>query len=444
MDKEWNRKHEWTLKERELYYTQLRQEKESVTSKFIKEKDDAILKIKEEVKNDIIGMDREFTKTMKKEKQRFDQLKRENSELLTKLKQSKEVVKLSADNITKKDNIIAELKNIINSSGRKIKDERDNIQKEREIIDEQKKKVMEEKLQLEAAIEELTYQNKDLKKKLELSQSFLNEKSNEYDENIKTSSDLKKKLSQWQAELETLKSIYQEETAALKAEVEKSNHEADEFEHICNTKDKMLDDKNNIIETLKSAVGEKEKEIKLLKEERDSDSQKVYYETKLQEEYEENERLRRKIEDYSIQIQDYEEDNDRINKDIEKIDYENSVLKQKLEQKDDLFKNVSFEVDAIKQSSLKDKQEISKRDEVIQDLKKTFKELNDSYMKKNQDLRTVIDKFESFKEKAYKEIEENKAELKTVKAENVILINKIENMKKAALNNISQFQNVFT
>ena len=361
MDKEWNRKYEWTIKERELYYTQLRQEKDSTITKLIREKDEAILKIKEEVKNDIIVMDREFTKTMKKEKQRYEQLKRENSEVLAKLKETKDVLKLTSDSISKKDGMISELKNLINSSGKKIKEERGSVQKEKEQLDEQRRKIMEEKLQLEAKLEELNYQNKDLKKKLELSQSFLNEKSNEYDENIKTSSDLKRKLAQWQTELETIKTAYQEETSALKQELEKAREESDEFEHIWTTKDKMLDDKNNVINSLKVAIGDKEKEIKLLKEERDNDSQKIYYENKLKEEYEENERLNRKLEDCIDQIKEFEEENDRVNKELEKLDYDNSTLKQKLQEKEEIFWTVSHEVNEIKQRSLKSNEDILKR-----------------------------------------------------------------------------------
>ena len=207
---------------------------------------------------------------------------------------------------------------------------------------------MDEKLELQNKIEELTYKNKDLTKKLELSHSFLNEKSEEYDNAVKLSSENKKKLAQCQSELETLKSSYLEETDLLREELERAKADCDEFEQLVKTKEKMLDDQITTINSLKAIISKKEKEIKFMNEEKENDSVKIYYENKLEEEYEKNHRLKEKNKQLSEQLQYCEEENEKLNQDNEYLSEEANTLKAKVDEKVDIIKIIEEQFNEVK------------------------------------------------------------------------------------------------
>lgn len=210
MDAEWTRKYTTEVSQKEKYFIQLKQEKEQTIETLKKEKEDSIVELKAQMQKDVVLMDKSFTKQLSDEKAKNKELQSVVSDLSNKLKELKDVLKLTSQNMSKKDIMISELRDIVNSSNKKILLEKEEIKKEKGEIESYKNK-----------IDELTYKNKDLIKKLELTQSFLDEKSNEYDLTVKQSFENKKKMVQIQNELESIKSHYEDQIDTYSKEIDK-------------------------------------------------------------------------------------------------------------------------------------------------------------------------------------------------------------------------------
>ena len=81
----------------------------------------------------------------------------------------------------------------------------------------------------------------------------------------------------------------------MKRECEDARIEVDDLSDLIKTKDRMLEDQNIVIATMKEKSKEKEEEIKQLSE--NKSKYRDFYEEKLQQEYEETEKARVKADD---------------------------------------------------------------------------------------------------------------------------------------------------
>ena len=75
MDSEWSKKYSNTVKQYELDIEQLTSEKQKLTDKLIKQKDEAVLDVKNETKNDLISVEKHFKRQLNDEKSRYKELK---------------------------------------------------------------------------------------------------------------------------------------------------------------------------------------------------------------------------------------------------------------------------------------------------------------------------------------------------------------------------------
>lgn len=81
----------------------------------------------------------------------------------------------------------------------------------------------------------------------------------------------------------------------LKRELEDSRIEIDDLSDLIKTKDRMLEDQNIVIAGFKEKVKEKDEELKQVIESKNKN--RDFYEKKIQEEYDENEKQRLKTEE---------------------------------------------------------------------------------------------------------------------------------------------------
>ena len=358
MDNEWSNKYEKTVQQNDMEMSKISSEKSKITEKLIKQKEDAIADVKYETKNDLLSVEKHFTRLLNEHKSKGSKLKSVNEDLKQKVDKSKELLKQSSESITKKDNMIFELREVINSTNRKLKQDKDELEKEKSNLNQQKKKIMDEKLELEGKIEELQYKNSDLSKKLKLSQTFLDEKSAEYDKNIKIMAEGKRKLAKCETELESLKSSYQEEIDELKSDLEHAVEDTEEFKQLVKTKDLMLDDQNRVIKELKNEIKEKE-------ENQREDVMKAYYEEKLNKEYQKVEEL------------------NHVNSKLKELEYENEDLTNNLN-------DCKNELDRVEAES-------ENRRIIIANLHEEFNHLRDEISSQKEIIDVQNDKIEEYK-----------------------------------------------
>lgn len=86
----------------------------------------------------------------------------------------------------------------------------------------------------------------------------------------------------------------------LKRECEDARAEVEDLSDLVKTKDRMLEDQVITITDFKEKIKEKEEELKQLNESKNK--YRDYYEEKLQQEYEENEKARTKTEEAQTQL----------------------------------------------------------------------------------------------------------------------------------------------
>lgn len=144
---------------------------------------------------EISNLKQQYENEQKEYQATIDSLKLENISLVKKLTESKDILKLSSESLTKKDKAITELSQKLNEWKSKVTLSKciDTIQI---IIGEEKvseqRQTLDLKQNLEIQIEGLEYKNKDLETKLKMTQQFLEEKSVEYEKVAKQLNDHKK------------------------------------------------------------------------------------------------------------------------------------------------------------------------------------------------------------------------------------------------------------
>ena len=121
-----------------------------------------------------------------------------------------------------------------------------------------------------------------------------------------------------EAEVHDMKAEMDEEINALKDEADQLAADLDQAHHTIKTKDTMLEDKNQEIGSLKAALADKDDEIRYQQEENDTRAQKTYFEGKLEEEYQQYQKLLDKNTDLGDRLVALEDEYDQL-----KADYEN-------------------------------------------------------------------------------------------------------------------------
>ena len=159
----------------------------------------------------------------------------------------------------------------------------------------------------------------------------------------------------------------------------------------------MLDDKNDEIEQLKSVISDREAEIRAIHEEHDAEVQRSYFEDKLQQEYEQNQKLIDKNADLSSRLAELEDEFERLTEDYQVALDKIERLEDEIEEKKEILSDVAKEVEAIKYMNSNDKAEIEKYRKREADLVQSNKELYDIVLQKNTELRAMVERFDKYK-----------------------------------------------
>lgn len=128
------------------------------------------------------------------------------------MKEFKDILKLSADKIDKKDAVIAELKEVLKSLS--TTHHRHEVVSNKQMVEmeNERKCGQQSKLELEHRIEQLEYHNKDLTHKLSLTQSFLSEKTHEYEEKAKELNENRRVIKELEEEFMTMRAELEDVT----------------------------------------------------------------------------------------------------------------------------------------------------------------------------------------------------------------------------------------
>ncbi|CAI2383226.1 unnamed protein product [Moneuplotes crassus] len=438
MDQEWKKKYDLSAKENQEILQKFQGQKQEELKKLEEAHSEAISALKKDFEKDVKMMDKSFTHQLKKEQERSTELKTILKDVSQKYQQSKDNLKKNKIEIDKKDLLIKELRDIINSSSKKLQKDREEIAKSRQEFESEKKKVMNEKIDLQNQIDTQDYKIKDLQKKYNLVQGFLNEKSEEYDASVIATAENKKKLVQCQKELELLKSTYNEEVETLNAELEKLAEENDELKQNCTTKDRMLDDKNIEIDQLKQNLKIKEAEIDQLQEGSEVERIKKEYEERLLEEVNNYQRLQQDYEARDKECQDLEEDNDQLYQKYQNLKQEKQKLEDNLNEKGEIIAQIQEDLPPL-QNELRDKiNQVNEKEENIFILERQMSEKEALIKTKNKQLKEFLDKWENSERNKAKEISALEKKLDTAIKENKVLITENERSKKELKEKFSQ------
>lgn len=205
----------------------------------------------------------------------------------------------------------------------------------------------------------------------------------------------------------------------------------------------MLDDQNDVINRLKDTIKDKDKEILALQEDRENDTQKIYFEGKLEEAYNDNELLKKEIKELEKQLQINDEEYQGLVQDYEKLrDSEEAATKEAADHKATLT--------IIKDEFLEIKDEITSRDNKITqqkneaaELKNIIQEMSETIKKKNKELAAILQKYEEYRSKKDSEVEKISKELKLAIKENQCLVTENDKQKRFAELKIKELSSYF-
>lgn len=304
------------------------------------------------------------------------------------------------------------------------------IDDEKNSLDEYKKSIRQENLELIEKLDRLEYSNRELLSKVKSQGEFLAKKEVDYEELARENESNRKTLRACEFELEKIRETndtsqrtHQKDFSAIKIENQ-------DLHELMKTKERMLDDQLNQINQMRSHMGEKEEDVRELMDAKNK--YRDYYEDKLGVEIDATERAKAKLDDANQRLQEVEDEVENLRQDNGALNDQLNVVSSQVKDKDGVLEFVEGEIQKIREKQEQDRIEMETKDEMLMDERRVNREMQDEIQTKNDEIRMLIERMETYRK--HKDVEISKLTIanKQTKDEIKVMIREHDQQKRQA------------
>ena len=257
VEREWKHKYEQLSRDRDMIVETVKNGSERALQIVKHEYERKIQELQAQAKEDILKVDNARSHLQSK----YAGLKAKYTQAHTTITDLKEVLHLAAEADSRKDSLIEELRVSTRDAGSRVQRDREALEADRDSLERERRELREQQLQLRTRAEEAEYRARELQARVEAVGAKLQEKTEEGEAARRDAETAKRTVRECQNECETLKDTANQVEAILRKEVDELRAEVEDLAEIVKVKDRMLDDQNLVISSVKASLKSKEEDL---------------------------------------------------------------------------------------------------------------------------------------------------------------------------------------
>jgi chromosome segregation ATPase len=350
-------------------------------------------------RDDMVIIDRELQAKAKA----FLDSQNDNQALAKTIINMESAVKQARDGEEKSSALLEEARAAIKIERQKIKDREEAIAKERDELDRKRTDANSSVLNHRKDKEQAQYELEEARVTTGVQKERIG-KLEEHTRKLAADNEtFRISISDLEAQVEKARTDAGKAEEHLRRELELAQSDVDELSDLIKTKDRMLEDQNIVIAELKEKIKERDEEIK-----QNADSKGKYrdfYEDKLQQEYEESEKLRAAKEDAIAELNQLYADFDALKAENSRLTERHAQAQQQLDDKGAVIDFVEVEIQKIKDERDGERLEKEEKEQQLEHLQGQIYERDNQVDVKTEEIKILLERMEDYRKSKDREVE---------------------------------------
>lgn len=445
-DENWSDKFKEAIRNKDYIIEQLQREINEAAFREKEKAQSVLFQNKEEMKDRIYEIEQAYNSKLEEIKNNQREAERQAEDTKREIADLKELLRMSIEKEGRAKGLIQELTALI----KQLQEQLDKEITEKMLMKTQyEDSITDLKQELniyKSRSDKLTQRLQNIEQDMNLGEDTLYQKNREINKLKRELTEAGEQIDSARDSIKQLKIKLEKSETYYEQDIERLEAQIKELELTLGTKNTIIDDQNESIRELKNLIKQLEREIDASKSSKTN--YKDQYETKLQDAYDEIEKLKEQgvkndqyISDLETQLDEIAEKRDRDKKTI-------SELERQIHDKSEILAYIEDEVKLLQnEKNSKRMKEAEEKDRIIEDLKGFRDELNASLIQKERELADKsmkIRELEGFIEQLSWELNSSKEKIRGMEQELKVVLTEMDRQKREAQNKISQLQQLFS
>lgn len=445
-DENWSDKFKEAIKNKDYVIEQLQRELNEAAMREKERAQTFIFQNKEEMKDKLYEIEQTYTQKLEEFKNNQRLAERQNEDTLREIADFRELLKLSIDKESRAKALIQELTALI----KQLQEQLDREINEKMLIktqyEDQIGDLKQELSIYKSRSEKLTQRMQNIEQDMNIGEDNLYQKNREINRIKRELTEAGEQLDLARDTIKQLKIKIEKNEVYYEHDLERLDAQVKELELSLGTKNTIINDQNESIRELKSLTKQLEREIETSKSSKTN--YKDSYETKLQDAYDENEKLKEQVSKYDTYISELETQIDEIHNKRDRDKKTISELERQIHEKTEILGFIEEEVKLLQtEKNSRRAKEAEEKDRIIEDLKGFRDELNSSLIQKERESseKTIkIRELEGIIEQISWELNASKDKIRQMEQELKVVLTEMDRQKKEAQVKVQQLQQLFS